>query len=290
MGREPSYWEYVKAAFHLKPRLPGCGALPLNYLFLVGLGILGGAGMLVGVSVGVATWLLGAAGELLYLYLLSSNPRFQRYVRAQLQHLQQQAAEQQRSAVLAQLSQRSRERFRALEQQCLYLQSLSQAGSEGAGGMDSWHLMGLHQLLGIFVRLLASQERLRRYLSSDVPQEVEKQIQALEKDLARAELAPAVRKSKQSTLDILRRRFERLQSAQEQVQFIESELQRIEQQIRLLNEEALLNRDPSFLSGRIDAVTETLGETNEWIRMNAEFLENLEQGLPSSVVVGRGGQ
>jgi len=290
MGREPSYWEYVKAAFHLKPRLPGCGALPLNYIFLVGLGILGGAGMLAAVPVGVATWLLGAAGELLYLYLLSSNPRFQRYVRAQWQHRQQQAAEQQRAAALAQLSQRSRERFRALEQRCSSLQSLSQAGAGGTGGIDSWHLAGLHQLLWIFIRLLASQETLQRYLSTGASQEIERQIQALERDLAQADWTPAVRKSKQSTLDILKRRFERIQSAQEQVQFIESELQRIEQQVSLLQEEALLHRDPAFLSGRIDAVTETLGETSEWIRMNAEFLGNLEEGLPAPVAVEGGGR
>jgi hypothetical protein len=291
MNREPSYWDYVKAAFHLKPRIPGCGPVPLNYVVLAGLGFLGGVAMVASVPVGIAVWLLGSAAELGYLYLLSSNPRFQRYVRTTFQHQQQKAAEQQKAAVLEQLSRPSQERFLELEQRCLTLQNLSgfvvrHDSAVPGSGAGSLHLTGLNQLLWIFVRLLASQETLRRYLASGAPKEITRQIETIEKELAKEDLVPPVRKSKQSTLDILKRRLERLHTAQEQFQFIESELQRIEQQVSLLNEEALLNRDPTFLSTRIDSVTETLGETNEWMRMNAEFLGNLDEATSPTLMAG----
>jgi len=285
MNRELSYWDYVKAAFHLKPRIPGCGPVPLNYVVLAGLGFLGGVALVASAPVGIAVWLLGGAAELGYLYLLSSNPRFQRHVRTTFQQQQQQTSEEQKAAVLAQLSRRGQERFLALEQRCLALQNLSEPETGEAPRMGSFPLSGLNQLLWIFVRLLASQETLQRYLAGGASQEIDQQIQVLERDLGEEPLSAPVRKSKQSTLDILKRRAERLQSAQEQVQFIGSELQRIEQQASLLNEEALLNRDPTFLSNRIDAVTETLGETNEWMRMNAELLGDFDEALSPTLMV-----
>ena len=285
MPKPLGYWDYVKAAFDAKPAVPTLGSVPVNKLGLLAVGLLGGAAMLVAPPVGGAIWLLGGATELGYLYSLSGNSRFQAHIRRLEKYGEQQSAEVMKTAVLDELSERARERYAALEQQCLDLQSKSKPGAALGAGMSELHVTGLGQLLWIFTRLLATGETLRGYLASGAHKQIVHQIRDLEKELTEEGMDERVRKSKQSTLDILNRRYERLKAAAKQVKFIDSELERIEQQVTLLREEALLNRDPDFLSTRIDAVTDTLGETNEWMRSNAELISNLEAGPNPAVMM-----
>jgi hypothetical protein len=281
MPRDLSYWDYVKAAFHAKPDLPGLGSVPVNKLGVLGVGVLGGAALLAAPPVGAAIWLLGGAAELGYLCSLSSSERFQAHIRRLEEYGEQQTAEERKTSLLTELSDGNRQRYEALERQCTEVQP--QAGREGTD-MTALHLTGLSQLLWIFLRMLASAETLRGYLASGAHKEIVAQIKALEEELKSEDPDERVGKSKQATLDILKRRYEQLKSATRQLRFIESELQRIEQQVALLKEEALLNRDPEFLSGRIDAVTKTLDETNEWMRSNAELISTLDAG-PSPAVM-----
>ena len=69
-GEDLGFFDYVKAALRFKPKIRFLGGMPFNYLGLAAFGVLG--------IVSPAFWFLGAAAEVSYLALLSSNPRFQR--------------------------------------------------------------------------------------------------------------------------------------------------------------------------------------------------------------------
>jgi hypothetical protein len=81
-----------------------------------------------------------------------------------------------------------------------------------------------------------------------------------------------MRHSLQSTVDILRRRVANLGTAIQNVAFIDSELTRIEHQAELIVEESGMAKDATALSARIDAVTSTFDETQEWMRLHREVL------------------
>ena len=73
-GDSLTFWDYLKAAFRWKTRLPLLGAMPLNQLALAAFFIFG--------FVNRGFWLLGIAFETAYLMLLAGSPRFQHLVRA----------------------------------------------------------------------------------------------------------------------------------------------------------------------------------------------------------------
>ena len=75
MAKKPSsLWDYVREAFNAKPRVPGLGDVPANWLFVLATGVLG--------LVNPGVWLLGAGVELAYLTVLSHNERFRKFVDA----------------------------------------------------------------------------------------------------------------------------------------------------------------------------------------------------------------
>src|SRR5262245_38646216 len=69
------FMDYLKAAFLRKTRVPGLGGLPTNLMVLGVFGVLGLANP--------GFWLLGAAGEVLYLTLKSSSARFQKLIQGE---------------------------------------------------------------------------------------------------------------------------------------------------------------------------------------------------------------
>ena len=66
--------KYIKKAFFLRMAVPGLGAVPLNILALLVVGVFGLAEP--------GLWLMGAGLELLYLLTLGTSKRFQRVVDA----------------------------------------------------------------------------------------------------------------------------------------------------------------------------------------------------------------
>ena len=269
-----TYLDYVKAAFNVRYPVPKIGRLPVNWLALAVIAILG--------VPFPALLFIGTAAEIAFLYLLSSNPRFQRLVTEERKASAQATAAEKQAALAGALSRPSRERLAGLETHLTQIQSVSQTMRPVAlGPLDEAQLSGLTELHSIFLRLLVSEQTLEGYLESGAKAEVEKELTALKAELERDGLPEQVRKSKQATLDILQRRQANLDKAQEQRQFVEAELNRIEAQVSLILDDAMLTRDPATLSAKIDEVAANLGETNEWIRANADLLGAVEDTLPA---------
>jgi hypothetical protein len=73
---------------------------------------------------------------------------------------------------------------------------------------------------------------------------------------------------------------------------VRAELERIENQIDLIREEAAMLRDPAVLSARIDAVAQTMGEADRFLKANESLLATMapEESLPEAPPPARGGE
>lgn len=266
---EPTFWDYVRAAFNARPVIRGLGSVPWNKVGLVVAGILGFGNP--------GFWLLGVGGELAYLYWMASNPRFQNLVRGErlAEVKEETSARLERS--LAMLSDGSRERFGHLRGQCFEVQRTSRAVQGGGSSvLDEARLHSLDQLLWLFLRLLVSLETLDRQMAETSPRALQAEIAALEKEIAgMGEASERLRRSKESLLELTKKRLENFQRASETRLLLTSELQRIEQQVELLREEAAIARSPEALSSKIDAVAGGLTDTSSWMRQHEELLSDL---------------
>lgn len=282
-ARDPSFWELVLEAFHRRPAVKGLGPVPWNKVALAATAILGFGNP--------GFWLLGIAGELAYLYLSATNDRFRSLVRAKRLEGERTTTEQQIETWLAELSPGGRRRFEALTANCRQVQKVYETLRPGGlSVIDEQRWRGLDQLLWLFLRLSVSLELLERQMGSVDPAGLQQEVDALRAEIAAlAPASEALRKSKQSLLELKVRRLENLGRAGEARQILASELQRVEQQVELLREEAAMSRNAESLSARIDSVAGTLSENDSWMRQHEEFLSDLgvESNVAAPQILGR---
>lgn len=267
---ELSYWDYVKAAFGYRVRLPGLGGMPVNKLALLGFAALG--------FINPGFWFVGLAGELGYLLFLSGSSRFQRVIQGQ--RLLERSAEWESKvrAQLRRLDPHSVNRYRQLARLAQTILDMATAqGEQPLVGVDDMRATTLHQLLWIFLRLLISRSMMLKNLRQVSATELRSEIQRLEKRLTRLDPSSSLAKSLQATLDIQRRRKQNLERAEQQLQLVDAELNRIEQQVELIREEALVTRDPAMLSTHLDAISGVLTETSRWVEDHLDFLGELNE-------------
>jgi chromosome segregation ATPase len=268
-AREPTFWELVVEAFHRKPPNRKLGPVPWNKVALIATAILGLGNP--------GFWLLGVAGELAYLYLSANSPRFRNLVRAKRLEGERTSTEQQIETWLAELSPAGKGRFEALTASCRDVQKVYETLRPGGlSVIDEQRWRGLDQLLWLSLRLSVSLELLERQMGAIDPRGLQGEVEELRTEIAAlAPTSEALRKSRQSLLELKQRRLENLGRAGEARQILSSELQRVEQQVELLREEAAMSRDAESLSARIDSVAGTLSENDSWMRQHEEFLSDL---------------
>lgn len=260
-----TYWDYVKAAFKRRARVPLLGYVPFNYLalFLCGLAGIANAGF----------WFLGLALEIAYLGLLSSSGRFQKLVQGEALLKGQRVNEQRVQLAASALTPPSAERYQRLVEQCRQILGLSATGPSGV--VEDMRGGSLSQLLWLFLRLLSSRELMVSTLAQVDKRALEADVSRIKERMAKAEPESALAKSLQATLDIQQKRIENLGKTKAGLDVVEAELDRIEQQVRLIREEAAVSGGPEILSSRLDAVSATLSETSKWMDQNAQFFSSL---------------
>lgn len=263
-----SYLDYLKAAFHWKARVPGLGAMPVNYLGLAAFAVLGIANP--------GFWLLGGALELGYLTWLSSSQRFQKLVRGRRLQEAKRGWESQLHETLERLRKPSQERYRRLLAQCRSILGIAQAlEQDDLGTLRKMRTGGLNQMLWIFLRLLASREVLEDNLNRVDRDALEKDVEDLKARLAEADPESPLARSLQGTLEIQQRRLENLARARQSLAVVDAELERIEHQVVLLREESAVSGKAEVLSSHLDAVSTALTETHDWMEQNARVFEEI---------------
>lgn len=265
-GKVLSYWDFVKAAFFRRARVPLLGDMPVNQMALAAFTLLGFANP--------GFWFLGAALELAYLGALSSSARFQKLVEGERLAARQRGWEASVQRAFSQLPPAAQLRYQALLKRCGQILGISTAASQ-VGMLSDLRAGNLNQLLWLFLRLLSSRELILLTLEQVKEGELERDVALLEQRLAGAEAGSPLARSLQATLEIQRKRLENLATARANLAVVEAELERIEQQVRLIEEESAVAGGPDLLSARLDAVSSTLLETSRWMDQHAEFFRSL---------------
>ncbi len=272
-GEHLSFWDYVKRAFFVKPHIKGLGEVPVNVLAVGGIAVLGLANP--------GFWLLGASVEVAYLYLVSHDERFRKWVQAmeRAEHSGDQVAR--KEAMLEGLTDKRQMRYRDLERRCRDMLGAARKTGGSLGFEQPLH-EGLNRMLWVFLRLLVSSQVLEAHLRQNSREVLDKEIAGYERHYEEVREDPAkerIAKSLASTLELTRKQRENLEKAYENAQFIQAELLRIEQQVKLMIQEATLSRDAGSLSGRVDEVMQSFVQTQDWMKANSEILGSVETEL-----------
>ena len=264
------FGHYIRAAFNAKPM----GMfVPPNWLMLALFGFLG--------VIEPALWMIGAGFEMAYLYVLATNPRFQRTVVAGQAMQSRQEWISKQHALVSQLSATDQGQYQDLERRCQAILKQQVTNSSGGAELQAQG-EGLGRLLWIYLRLLLTRQSIVRVLQeADAAgrQSLAQRLLRLQEQLKQDSLTDDLRKSLSSQVEIIQQRIQSQQDARQKLQFIEAELARIQEQAELIREQVALSADPASISQRIDSIAATLGGTTQWIREQQQMYGNVEDLL-----------
>jgi hypothetical protein len=244
-------WDYLKAAFWYKPNVPGMGSIPANFLTLIGFAVLGFGNP--------GFWLVGLGLEVTYLFVLASNSGFQRWVKLQGQMGQQENDDAEWQALARYLTSDSGRRLKGLEQKCKRIIEM-QIVAKAEQSVLRANRVALRDLMRVYLKLLVAEQRLYKPEGDHVENSIREEIDALESDLGKDNLAETVRESKQATLNILRKRLRNIERREQYLAETQSNLKRIEAQIDLAVDEAEMQGRPQFISTDIEVAGDLLSD------------------------------
>jgi hypothetical protein len=257
---------------------------------------------------------LVAAGEIAYVGLLGSHPRFREYVDAQEAKAAREAnsAGSQRTLayILRMLPRDLLKRFDDLRSQCAELRQIAmELKSPGKGSpdmpLDSLQVAGLDRLLWIHLRLLYTQFSLARFLQKTNADQINTDIERMEarikqlpgggspQDPQKAPVAQPdsqvdrIRKTLEDNLQTSRDRLANLTKAKENYQLIQLEIERLENKIRSLSEIAVNRQEPNFISSEVDHVATSMMDTEKTMNelQFATGLDSLDDQTPELLQV-----
>ena len=203
-----------------------------------------------------------------------------------------------RDALLDSLSSSRRERYGRLAAVC---RDIETAGADSPlaspDPTTDPRLRKLDELMWTYLRLLGIEESIEQFLETerreDLPailRDAEAEAGRLtgEVDALKAKGDNAALETKQryagsrlERLEVLRKRQQRIQQAQENLELVVSEQDRLDQQIKLIRADAVATKNAEALTARIDATVEHLDQTNKWLSELDEF-KDLAADMPST--------
>lgn len=254
--------EYLKAAFFASPVLPILGRVPLNALFVLAAVILG--------FVEYPIWLAALGLETAYLFMLATNPRFQRVVDASRLG---DTTELQRRELIAQISSSLRARLDKVEQKCARVIDVSRRLNPDDLSPES-QKAALDKLTWVYLKLLLARQFLESQDAQTAQHELTGQIRQLTGELEDPNLPRAARDSKAATLAILRKRVANIDKRQETLQSIDADLVRIEAQVDLTLENAVMKGEPQAPGASIDLASTMLD--SDMFGSSADVIANLD--------------
>ena len=217
---------------------------------------------------------LGAEG--LFLGALSFAPAFRRAVRARsgsTPWLEEDAA-----GLLEELAPSQREHYFALRE----LRDKILANYRRLPGgrlLVATSEQRLDALLTAFLRLIATLNSYRKYLSSTDRKHVERELAELAGDLAH-ESNLRLKEVKAKRVEILGKRVQRFAQAQDSREVVSHQLAGIEDLLKLTHEQSIAIRDPAGVSRQLDALSAEVQATEETVREMEQFMEFSEETGP----------
>jgi len=214
------------------------------------------------------------AAETAYLGLLGTHPKFQSYVNAQAAKKRRWSKENGNKStlnkILEELPKGSLKRYHRLKKRCHKLgkitSNMKEPSFENDGSMDSLHTKGLDRLLWVFLKLLFARHTLVEF-QNEVSEErmidelalIEERLQVLGDESSID--ADKIRRTLLDNKATLEERKENYTQAKNNFVFIDLELDRVENKIKSISEMSVNRRDPEYISGQIDAVANSMKDT-----------------------------
>jgi hypothetical protein len=203
-----------------------------------------------------------------------------------------------RDALLDSLSPSRRERYSRLATVCRDIETASADNLlASADPTTDPRLRKLDELMWTYLRLLGIEESLEQFLETERREDIPGVVKEAEAEAARltGEIdalkgksdSPALETkrrylgSRLERLEVLRKRQQRIQQAQENLALVVSEQDRLDQQIKLIRADAVATKNAEALTARIDATVEHLDQTNKWLSELDEF-KDLVTDMPST--------
>ncbi|MCC7479742.1 hypothetical protein IT575_14975 [bacterium] len=275
---------YLSKAFH-------------NVYNYIGMGLFAGLFLIESASNGLGHglgWLMVGGGlELVYLYMLTLNPRFQRVVDSQLEDQKELQVFALRNQLWPFIEDSIRKRYLELEQLTARLR-MDEAGNVGGRSMTQRELKDpllkenmrkVATLLASYLKLGVAVTRYHNYLQHVDPDRIRKDIERLNRELESTE-DERVKEVRQKNIDVLQKRLEKIEKARANVKYLEAQTDTIGDTMRLVVDQAITLSDPKGMSTQIDGLLTTLQDT-ELIAAEMESFEELEAGLDPVVHIAR---
>jgi len=259
---------FVKEAFNLQ----------YNWIALAGaclFGILSGS---------LLPIILAGGAELMYLAIVSQNPRFQRLVRSwklgeALQERQVQFAE-----MLNSLSPEAKSRYFKLAQVCASVRGnfaqLSSASKIFLQQMDS----RLDGLLHAYARLLLVTTQQQQYLKSTDPNEIKREISSLQRDMDND--PPKVQDINKKRVEILNKRVEKYQKICENQEVVNAQCSAVEDVLHLVRDQSVTMRDPQQVTDQLDNLVRDVEQTEQTVQQVEAIFGDMAPDLDGLLSIG----
>ncbi len=259
MASNNPFSTYLKRAFH-------------NQYNYVGLVFFSGMWLIDGVGWG----LMGAGLEILFLWMMASNPRFMRHVDSIVEDEKALNYEALRDKLWNQIDLEQRDNYRSLEQQAIRITDEEIPRSLQNDPFFKENRRKIATLLANYLRMCVAVTRYNRYLGSADPQQITENITRLEAEIADA--SERVVGIKRKNIEILQKRLDKLEKAKSNLEYLQAQMETIEDTMHLVVDQMTTQSDPKGSSMQIDNLLFNLQET-ELIAQEMESVLELEDGL-----------
>ncbi len=234
---------------------------------------LGGAAAFALVT-GTAIPLALAGGlELMYLAVVSQHPRFQRLVRSWKFAEQQKFNEQKLGDMLRNLPPDMQGRYIKLAEVCRSIRGnfaqLSSTSQIFVQQMDQ----RLEGLLHGYARLLSAAFQQRQYVKTTDPDQITKEIAALQQHLNTD--PPRVQDINKKRVEILSKRLEKYQKISENRQVVDAQCSAVEDVLQLVRDQSVTMRDPQQVSDQLENLVHDVEQTEQTVQQ----VESIFSGL-----------
>jgi hypothetical protein len=252
---------FVKEAFNLQ----------YNWIALVG-------SCLFGIVSGSLLPIILAGGvELMYLAIVSQNWRFQRLVRSRKlgESLERQQVEF--AEMLNSLSPEAKARYFKLAQVGASVRAnFSQLSSMSKAFLQETDSR-LDGLLHGYARLLLVSSQQQQYLKSTDPNEIKREISALEDAMDKD--PPKVQDINKKRIEILNKRVEKYSKICENQEVVNAQCSAVEDVLHLVRDQSVTMRDPQQVSDQLDNLVRDVEQTEQTVQQVEAIFGNMAPEL-----------
>jgi hypothetical protein len=208
--------------------------------------------------------ILAAGLELMYLSLVPNSGRFQRLVRSWKYEEEKRQHDAKLSAMFHELPPEMRTRYAHVSEICDAIRvnyaRLSSTSQIFVKQMED-KLQGLQQG---YVRLLFAAHQQREYLEVTNPAEIQREVDQLQKGLAKD--TAKVQEINHKRIEILTKRLEKFGKIRENRQVIDAQCAATEDVLQLIRDQSVTMRDPQQISDQLGNLVQDVEQTEQAVK------------------------